>query len=125
MAPHILCTAAEYNIPAIWIIWNNYSYAAIRDFQVFMFEGRELATDFKVEETGERYNPDFAALAQACGAGGVRVEKPQDIKPAITEAISSNRPFVIDVVVDGEIRPAGTGGWILPPLGLIKPSFGL
>lgn len=124
MAPHALCTAVEYDLPAVWVIWNNYSYAAIRDFQVFTFGGRELATKFEIEKTGMPYNPDFAAMAKACGAGGIRVEKPEDIKPAVARAISANKPFVVDIVVDSEIRPVGTGGWVLPPLPPIRPTFG-
>ena len=33
MVPHVLCTAVEYNIPAVWVVWNNFSWGAIRDIQ--------------------------------------------------------------------------------------------
>jgi thiamine pyrophosphate-dependent acetolactate synthase large subunit-like protein len=49
-------------------------------------------------------NPDFAAYAHACGAGGVRVEKAADIVPAIEAAIAHDGPFLIDAVVSpGEL----------------------
>lgn len=124
MTPHIVATAVEYDVPAIWIVWNNYGYCAIRDIQVFSFQGRELATSF-IDQQGQFYNPDFAALARACGAEGVRVEQPGDFGSALELAIQSNRPFVIDVQVDREIRPRGTGGWWLPPLEPTKPTFGI
>src|SRR5581483_6583299 len=31
MTPHVLATAVEYDIPCVWLVWNNYSWAAIRD----------------------------------------------------------------------------------------------
>ncbi|MCL5935479.1 MAG: thiamine pyrophosphate-binding protein, partial [Firmicutes bacterium] len=46
MTPHILCTAVEYNIPAVWVVWNNYGYCGIRDIQLYSFNGRELASSF-------------------------------------------------------------------------------
>ena len=43
MVPHVLCTAVEYNIPVVWVIWNNFGWMSIRDIQMGMFGGRELA----------------------------------------------------------------------------------
>ena len=34
MVPHVLCTAVEYDIPVVWVIWNNFAWASIRDIQV-------------------------------------------------------------------------------------------
>ncbi len=42
---------------------NNYSYASIRGLQRGYLDGHVLATDFHHPETGQPYNPDFAALA--------------------------------------------------------------
>jgi acetolactate synthase-1/2/3 large subunit len=41
-------------------------------------------------------------LAEAMGARGLRVEDPEEIRPALEEAASSDRPTVIDAVVDKE-----------------------
>ena len=46
MVPHVLCTAVEYDIPAVWVVWNNFSWAAIRDLQYAYFDGREIGTGF-------------------------------------------------------------------------------
>ena len=49
------------------------------------------------------YNPtNFARLAEDMGALGIRVEKPDDIAPALARALAANRPAVIDVVTDIE-----------------------
>jgi len=124
MTPHILCTAVEYDIPAVWIVWNNYGWNVIRHQANGAWPGREIVTSFKRDETGEFYNPDFAALAKACGADGAKVGKPGDFKEVFHQAIKSNKPFVIDVVVDREAKAPSTGTWVLPPFTHGEPSYG-
>jgi len=124
MTPHILCTAVEYDIPAVWIVWNNYAWNVIRHQANGAWPGREIVTSFKRIETGEFYNPDFAALAKACGADGAKVEKPRDFKDVFRHAIRSNKPFVIDVVVERDARAPSTGTWVLPPFAHGEPSYG-
>jgi acetolactate synthase-1/2/3 large subunit len=47
------------------------------------------------------YNPmNFARLAEDMGALGIRVEKPDDIAPALQRALAAGRPAVIDIVTD-------------------------
>ncbi|HML28831.1 MAG TPA: ubiquinone-dependent pyruvate dehydrogenase [Hyphomicrobium sp.] len=43
-------------------------------------------------------NPDFAATARAMGVKGIRVERPQDLRGALTEAFSHDGPALVDVV---------------------------
>ncbi len=43
-------------------------------------------------------NPNLAAMAEAMGIKGIRVEKPQDLKTALAEAFSHNGPALVDVV---------------------------
>jgi len=43
-------------------------------------------------------NPNFAATAEAMGVKGIRVERPQDLRAAITEAFSHDGPALVDVV---------------------------
>ncbi|WP_028792948.1 thiamine pyrophosphate-binding protein [Thalassobaculum salexigens] len=120
----VLGTAVEYNIPAVWVVWNNYAYASIRGLQRGYLEGRELATDFKHPETGQPYNPDFAAMARSCGVDGVSIDRPEDLADAIRQAIAANRPYVIDANIGAESNPGGAGIWDLPGLGQSKPMFG-
>ena len=60
--------------------------------------------------------PDFVALARACGADGIRVERPGDLAGALEPAVKADAPFVLDVHVDRDIRPPGVGTSELPPL---------
>jgi acetolactate synthase-1/2/3 large subunit len=124
MAPYVLCTAVEYNLPCVWIIWNNFAWAAIRDLQYGLFDGREIGTAFYKGETGQPYNPDFAAWARACGADGVTVTRSGDLKGAVELALRNRRPCVIDVHVDANVRPPSTGTWQLPPIPCKEPVYG-
>jgi acetolactate synthase-1/2/3 large subunit len=124
MTPHVLCTAKEYNIPAIWVVWNNYAWGAIRDLQRGSFGGREIGTSFTHGPDNEPYNPDFAALARAHGVDGVKVSKSDDFRNALDVAIKSNKPWLIDLEVDPGVKPPSVGTWELPPMPLPDPVFG-
>lgn len=124
MVPHVLCTAVEYDIPVVWVVWNNFAWAAIRDLQYAYFEGREYGTAFYRGPNKERYNPDFAAWAKAAGVDGMTVTRSQDFAGALQAAVASNRPTLIDVHVDADIRPPATGAWELPPIPAKEPVFG-
>jgi acetolactate synthase-1/2/3 large subunit len=127
MTPYVLCTAVEYELPCVWVVWNNFAWAAIRDIQYGLFGGRELGTAFykgKQGPGGERYNPDFAAWARACGADGVTVTRSEDLGDVVAQAVRNRRPCVIDVHVDAEVRPPSTGTWQLPPTPFKEPVFG-
>src|SRR5712692_7962797 len=89
MVPHVLCTAAEYDIPVVWVIWNNFAWASIRDIQIGMFGGRELGTAFYQGANKTPYNPDFAAWARASGVEALTVAKSEDFKGALEHAVKS------------------------------------
>lgn len=127
MAPYVVATAVEYDLPCVWIVWNNFAWSAIRDLQYGLFDGRELGTAFYKGNQGpggDRYNPDFAAWARACGADGVTVTRSEDLRGAVEAAVKNRRPCVIDVHIDAEVRPPSTGTWELPPIPYKEPLFG-
>lgn len=122
MASNAVATAVEYGIPATWVVWNNAGYVSIRDLQRGAF-GKETTTMFSRESTGESFSPDYAMLARACGAEGIRVTAPGEVGDALAAAISSDRPTVVDVVVDPGAAPIATGTWQLPPLEHPEPNY--
>jgi acetolactate synthase-1/2/3 large subunit len=124
MHASVLGTAAEYNIPVVWVVWNNYAYASIRGLQRGYLGGRELVTDFRHPETNEPYNPDFAAMARSAGIEGVRVDKAADLGQAVKEAIALERPYLIDANIGADANPGGAGVWELPGLGHKQPAYG-
>jgi acetolactate synthase-1/2/3 large subunit len=96
MAGFELMTAVEHKVPITWIIFNNGEYGVIKMMQ---------KRNFNYEAFNNFLNPDFAAYARACGALGFRVEKLEEFGKAFEEALASNRPSVIDVIVDPDIYP--------------------
>ena len=124
MVPHVLCTAVEYDIPIVWVIWNNFGWVSIRDIQLGMFGGREHGTMFHQGANKKPYNPDFAAWAKAAGVDALTISKSEDFRGALEHAIRANKPFLLDVHVDAEVRPPSTGAWQLPPTPYKEPVFG-
>ena len=124
MVPHVLCTAVEYDIPVVWVIWNNFGWVSIRDIQLGMFGGREHGTMFHEGANKTPYNPDFAGWAKASGVDAMTVTKSQDFKGALEHAVAANKPFLLDVHVDADVRPPATGSWHLPPTPYKEPAFG-
>ena len=124
MHASVLGTAVEYNIPVVWVVWNNYAYGSIRGLQRGYLGGRELATDFHHPETGKPYNPDCAAMARSAGVEGVRIDRAGDLGDAIQAGIASGRPYLIDANIGGDLNPPGAGVWELPGMGINKPAVG-
>lgn len=124
MTPHVLCTAVEYDIPVVWVIWNNFCWGAIRDIQYGLFQGNEIGTGFYSGPNRTPYNPDFAAMARSCGVHGITVKHSDELGTALQEALALGKPCLIDVHVDADVRPPSTGTWHLPPTPFPEPRFG-
>ncbi|UOR10222.1 thiamine pyrophosphate-binding protein [Halobacillus amylolyticus] len=91
--PALLATAAEENIPVIWIVMNNSAYGTIAGLEKAHFDTTH-GTVFTKD--GESYTPDYASIAKAYGVDGVKINSAEEFKPALQQAIESNKPFVID-----------------------------
>lgn len=96
MAGFELMTAVQYNIPVIWVVFNNSEFNIIKKFLLNMY-GDEAYMTFD--------NPDFVKYAEACGAKGWHVETLPDFENALQEAIKLNKPCIIDVLVDNNEYP--------------------
>lgn len=122
MHANAVATAVEYGLPVVWVVWNNCGYVSIRDLQRGFF-GRDAATRFRIESTGQLHSTDFAAMAQAMGANGVRVERPADIGEQLRAALSSGRPTVLDVRMESEVSRKTAGVLDFPPLMGALPNY--
>jgi acetolactate synthase-1/2/3 large subunit len=89
-----LATAAQYELPVIWIVVNNRMYGTIRMHQERDYPGRVSGTDLR--------NPDFAALARAYGGHGEVVERTADFPGAFRRAQGSGTFALIELRVDPE-----------------------
>jgi pyruvate dehydrogenase (quinone) len=58
----------------------------------------EMKANGFVDSGCDLTNPNFAAMAQAVGIKGIRVEKPQDLRGAVQEALAYDGPVLVDVV---------------------------
>ena len=91
MAMAEMVTAVKYRLPMVVVVLNNHELGMIR-----------------VEQQTEHYpnfatallNPDFAAYGKACGGEGIRVERPEELKPAIERAMGMDLPVIVDVETD-------------------------
>lgn len=103
MTMQVLATAVEYQLPAVWVILDNCEFGIERKGSEKVFERSHPWYRFVRKDTGEPYNPDYAALARANGADGIRIEDPRELRPALDAALAGGRPFVIDVVQDTSV----------------------
>jgi len=124
MTPHAVATAVEYDLPVVWVLFNNYSIGCIRDLQRFYLDGREIGTSFRKVKTGELWNPDYAKMAEAMGGHGVRIEKPADFAPAFEAALKSGVPTLLDVIINRDTPVPLTSTWQMPPIPAAEPTFG-
>ncbi len=89
-----LATAVEYRLPVIIAILDNHVLGMVRQWQQLFYDGRYSAT------TIDR-GTDFVALAEAFGAVGIRVTKPEEVDAALERALASvDKPVVIDFEID-------------------------
>lgn len=92
--PSVVATAVEMGIAPIWLVMNNAAFGTIAGLQRKHY-GSGYGCEFHAG--GQAYTPDFAAIARACGADGVEVERPDQLEPALRAALESGRPTVLDV----------------------------
>jgi pyruvate dehydrogenase (quinone) len=85
-----LLTLRQMNLPVKIVVFNNASLAFV--------ELEMKAAGFLDFGTGLQ-NPDFAALAGACGIQGFRVEKTDGVQSALEQALAHPGPALVDVLV--------------------------
>jgi acetolactate synthase-1/2/3 large subunit len=90
-----LATVVQSDIPVIVAILNNGFLGMVRQWQELFFSRR-------YSETNLEGSVDFVKLAEAYGALGLRAKKKSEVKDAIEEAVKSERPTIIDFVVERE-----------------------
>jgi acetolactate synthase I/II/III large subunit len=90
-----LSTCKQYNLPVKIINLNNRYLGMVRQWQELEYESR-------YSESYMDALPDFVALAQAYGHIGIKVEKPEDVEPALRDAFGKykDRCVFIDFITD-------------------------
>ena len=87
-----VATAMQYGAAVVFVVIDNAMYGTIRMHQERHYPGRVSGTDL--------VNPDFAALARACGAHGETVEETAQFAPAFERALGCGRAALLHVKLD-------------------------
>lgn len=90
-----IATAINNNLAITVIIMNNGFLGMVRQWQEFFFDKRYA-------ETTLNGNPDFVKLVEAYGGTGIRVNKKQELYPALEKALSLDKFVLIDCLVSKE-----------------------
>jgi pyruvate dehydrogenase (quinone)/pyruvate oxidase len=85
-------TAVKYGLPVVVVVIKNNTLGQIKWEQIVFLGNPEYGC--------ELHNPNFAKFAELCGGVGWTVERPEEIRPALEAALASNRPALVEVVVD-------------------------
>jgi acetolactate synthase-1/2/3 large subunit len=96
-----LATAVQEQADVIAIVFNDNAYGALKMYQDRQHGGRRIGVELK--------NPDFALLAQAYGARGVRLKASADLGSALTDLLGQPGPAVIECPLDFDLSR------VLPP----------
>ncbi len=97
MCPGELGTAEQYGCKLVVVVFNDESLTLI--------EVKQRQRGF--ERRGLDFSPaDFAKVAEGFGCLGLRVEKPEDLAPALQRAFVHDGPAVVDVVVNPQAYTA-------------------
>jgi thiamine pyrophosphate-dependent acetolactate synthase large subunit-like protein len=91
-------TAVHHNLPVKVIVYNNSALGLIT------LEAESVGL-VPFREAIEFPNPDFAALARACGGHGFTARQPGDLKAAIRDALAVDGPAIVDAVVVADEMP--------------------
>jgi thiamine pyrophosphate-dependent acetolactate synthase large subunit-like protein len=91
-------TAVHHKLPVKVVIYNNSSFGLI----TLEAEAAGLPA---FEEAIRFPNPDFSALARACGGHGYRATKPGELIGEISEALQSDGPAIVDAVIAADELP--------------------
>ena len=86
-----LLSLKQLNLPVKVVVFNNGALGFI--------ELEQKSTGF-LDFGTELQNPDFAAMAEAVGIRGIRLQNPAEVNDGIAAAFAHNGPVVIDAVVN-------------------------
>jgi len=90
-----LATCMQFKLPVKTFVLNNKYLGMVRQWQEMFHEERYSETILDV-------NPDLVKLAEAFGAKGIRITKPDQVDQAIKDALAHDGPVIVDVMTDAK-----------------------
>ncbi|MDD2365063.1 MAG: thiamine pyrophosphate-binding protein [Desulfuromonadaceae bacterium] len=101
-----LWSAARHNIDAKFVICNNSSYKLLQlNINAYWKERGMALHDFPLCFDLSLPQIRFDEMANAMGVAAARVDKPSDVTPAIRRMLEHKGPFLIDLVLEGDVHP--------------------
>ena len=85
-------TAVQHKLPILYIIPANHEYAILKEFAAELDTPGVPGLDLP--------GFDFVSLARGYGCGGRRITRPDDLRPALQEAMDMDRPYLLEVEID-------------------------
>ena len=105
--PSVVATAMEAGLGVVWLVMDNAAFGTIAGL-TNMHYGWEFGCLFEAD--GARYRTDFAQIAKGYGADGVFIRSADELGPALTAALASGRPTVIQAPMENAPTPT-PGHW--------------
>ncbi len=98
-----LATATEYDVPGVVIVLNNRTIQAEVEGAQNKF-GRGVGDFYKIEATGELWNPDFELIGKAMRAEVTKISRASEFKPALRRALLSGKLHILDVDASHDVK---------------------
>ena len=105
MTVQALWTAANADIPVVYVICNNRAYRVLK-LNMNLYKSEILQQENPTSEYIAMDFPtpfDIAAVAEAMGVYGRKVEDPSELGAALRDALALGKPAVLDVSIDGAV----------------------
>lgn len=90
-----MATAVQHGLPVKVAILNNGFLGMVRQWQQLFYDRRYSCTSMECQ-------PDFAKLAEAFGAVGLRATRTDEVEPVFREAFATPKPVIMDFRVTAE-----------------------
>lgn len=97
-APQALWSAARYGAPVLFVVLNNGQYAILKAFSEFIETGKNIPSL-------DLPHLDIPRIAEGFGCGAGTAERPEELGTELDRALSSDRPYLLNVMVDRRVEP--------------------
>ena len=101
-SPQAMWTAAHEQLPVTFVVMNNREYNILKNFMKGQAHYNSTRSNRFIAMDIVEPAIDYIAMAQSMGLPAVRVERPEDIAPAIEGGIASGRANLVEVIIGVE-----------------------
>jgi len=98
-----LWTAAHHRLAIVFVILANREYRILKHNTDVWRQNFQPGTQHPYQQmdlAGPEF--DFVHMAAGMGVDGVRIEKADDIAPALAKAVAAGRPYLVEIAIEGK-----------------------